>query len=90
MSASFSVSRSSIDFGDDVGAPADRIKHRPRRADALGDRHADIFQNRQAAEQPVDLERARDAELDPLGLRLVGDVAAGEQHAALRSAAARR
>ena len=33
------------------------------------------------AEQPVDLERARDAELDPLGLALAGDVAAGEQHA---------
>ena len=70
-------------FGDDVGAPADRIEHGPCRAFALGHRHADIFQNRQAAEQPIDLERARDAKLDPLGLALGGDVAAGEHHAAL-------
>jgi len=50
---------------------------------ALGHRDADIFQNAQAAEQPVDLERARDAEFDPLGLALAGDVMPGKQHAAL-------
>src|SRR5580700_7730468 len=70
-------------FGDDVGAPADWIKHGPRHALAFGDGYADVFQNRQPAEQPVDLERARDAKLHPLGLALAGDVAAGEQHAAL-------
>ena len=38
-------------------------------ADALGDRHADVLEHGQAAEQLVDLERAGDAALDPLRLR---------------------
>ena len=40
-----------------------------RDAEPLGHRDVDVLQHRQPAEQPVDLERARDAELDALGLR---------------------
>ena len=50
-------------------ALAGRPQHGRRRADALGDRDVDVLQHREAAEQPVDLEGARDAELDALGLR---------------------
>src|SRR6478736_4414779 len=51
-------------------------------APALGDRHVDVLQHGEAAEQPVDLEGAGDAELDPFGLLDLGDVAALEQHLA--------
>ena len=37
-------------------------------AEPLGDRDVDVLQHREAAEQPVDLEGARDAELDARGL----------------------
>ena len=51
---------------DHVAALAGRREHGRRGADALGDRDVDVLQHRQAAEQPVDLEGARDAELDAL------------------------
>ena len=60
---------------DHVAARARRASHRRRGADALGDRDVDVLQHREPAEQPVDLEGARDAELDPLGLLDRGDVA---------------
>ena len=67
---------------DHILALAGRPEHGRRRADALGDRDIDVLQHREAAEQPVDLEGAGDAELDALGLRDRGDVAAVEQHLA--------
>ena len=50
---------------DDVPARARRPEHRRRGADPLGDRDVHVFEHREPAEQPVDLERAGDAELDP-------------------------
>jgi hypothetical protein len=49
---------------DHIGAFAGRPEHGGRRADAFGDRDVDILQHRKATEQPVDLERARDAAFD--------------------------
>jgi len=63
-------------FVDHVAALAGRPKHRRCGADTLGDRHVDVFQDREAAEQPVDLKGAGDAELDALGLRNIGNVGA--------------
>ena len=67
---------------DHVPAPARRPEHGRGGADPLGDRDVDVLQHREPAEQPVDLERARDAELDPLGLGDARDVAALQQHLA--------
>ena len=53
---------------DHVAALACRRNHAECRADALGDRHVDVLQHGEPAEQPVDLKRPRDAELDPLRL----------------------
>ena len=53
---------------DHVLALAGRREHAGRRAKLFGHRDVDILQHRQAAEQPVDLEGARDAELDALRL----------------------
>ena len=75
---------------DHVLAAAGRLEHGRRRADPLGDRDIDVLQHREPAEQPVDLEGAGDAELDPPGLRDRGDVAAVEQDLARGRAAARR
>ena len=75
---------------DHVLALAGRLQHRGRGAEPLGHRDIDVLQHREPAEQPVDLEGAGDAELDALGLRDRGDVAAVEQHLRRRSAAARR
>jgi hypothetical protein len=65
---------------DHLLAPAGRLEHMGRDPEPLGDRDTDILQHREAAEQAVDLEGAGDAELDALGLRDGGDVAALEQH----------
>ena len=67
---------------DHVAARARGRDHVRRGADALGDRHVDVLQHREAAEQPVDLEGAGDAALDALGLLDLGDVLALEQHLA--------
>ena len=67
---------------DHVAARARGRDHVRRGADALGDRHIDVLQHREAAEQPVDLEGAGDAELDPFGLLDLRDVLALEQHLA--------
>ena len=69
---------------DDVLAHAGGLHHLVAGAEPLGDRDVDVLQHREAAEQPVDLEGARDAELDARGLLHRGDVAALEQHLALR------
>ena len=69
---------------DHVPAPAGGPEHGRRGADALGHRDVDVLQHREPAEQPVDLERARDAELDACGLGDARDVAALEQHLARR------
>ena len=69
---------------DHVLALAGRLQHRGGGAEPLGHCDIDVLQHRQPAEQPIDLEGAGDAELDALGLRDRGDVAAVEQHAAGR------
>src|SRR6516165_2013676 len=71
-------------FIDHIGATADRMEHGRRGADAFGDRHADIFQNRKSAKQPIDLEGARNSELDSLSLLLVGNIFAFEEDASAR------
>ena len=60
---------------DHVPPPAGRPEHGRRRADALGDREVDVLEHREPAEQPVDLERPGDAELDAFGLGDARDVA---------------
>ncbi len=65
---------------DHLLAQACRLEHVGRDTEPLGDCDIDILQHREAAEQAVDLEGASDAELDALGLRHGGDVAALEQH----------
>ena len=71
-------------FIDHIGATADRMKHGRRGADAFGDRHADIFQNRKSAKQPIDLESARNSELNSLSLLFVGNIFAFEEDASAR------
>ena len=75
MSASLSRVEQLHRLVDHVAARAGGPEHVRRRADPLGDRHVDVLQHREAAEQPVDLEGAGDAELDALGLLDLGDVA---------------
>ena len=53
---------------DHVLAHAGGLEHRVAGAEPLGDRDVDVLQHREPAEQPVDLEGARDAELDARGL----------------------
>ena len=65
---------------DHVAAPAGRPEHGRGRPDPLGDRDVDVFQHREPAEQPVDLERPGDAELDPFCLDDARDVAPLEQN----------
>ena len=67
-SASLSVSSSCIASSITSRRVPAGCEHGRRGADALGDRDVDVLQHREAAEQPVDLEGAGDAELDPLGL----------------------
>ena len=49
---------------DHVPARPGRPEHGRGRADPLGDRDVDVFQHREPPEQPVDLERPSDTELD--------------------------
>ena len=69
---------------DHVPPQAGGPKHGRGGADALGDREVDVVQHREPAEQPIDLEGARDAELDPFGLGDARDVTSLEQHRARR------
>ena len=55
---------------------------RARPALALADREHDRLEHRQAGEQRVDLERARQAALDALVLRQGGDALVAEEHLA--------
>src|SRR5215831_13550661 len=71
-------------FVDHIGAMADRIKHGWRRADPFGDRHADVFQNRKCAKQPIDLERTRNSELHSFSLLLVCNILAFEKDSSAR------
>ena len=67
---------------DDVAPPARRPEHGRSRADPLGDRDVDVLQHGQPAEQPVDLERPAEAELDALRLGDARDVPPLQQHRA--------
>ncbi len=82
--SSLSVSSRPDGLRDHVRAPAGGADHRSARAEALGDGDVHVVQHRQAAEQLVDLEGARDAALDPLRLRQRRQVLALEQHRAAR------
>src|SRR5580765_4085014 len=69
---------------DHVQAQAGGPKHGRGGADALGDGEVDVVQHREPAEQPIDLEGTRDAELDACGLGDARDVTTLEQHLARR------
>ena len=76
--ASSSANASSITARREPAGPQDVAGD----AEPLADRERHVLQHREAAEQGVDLERAREPALDPLRLGQVRDVLAVEQDAA--------
>ena len=69
---------------DHIHARARRPDHGGGRADPLGDGDVDVLEDRESAEQPVDLEGACDPKLDPFGLGDRRDVVALQQHLTTR------
>src|SRR5581483_5876678 len=68
----------------DLGVRARGLPHPPRHAEALRDPERDVVEDRESAEQLVDLERAPEHALHARRLADAGDVCAAEEDAARR------